>query len=112
MKPREDEISSAFDVIVDTPLDFDRDFFHRLPKTDLHVHLDGSLRPATMVELAAAARVELPTADLEQLRRYMLVDDAADLEDYLRRFDVTIALLQTPEAIERAAYEMVEDAAA
>jgi adenosine deaminase len=86
--------------------------FRRLPKAELHVHLDGSLRPATMVDLAVAARIELPTRDIEQLRRYMLVDDAANLEDYLRRFDVTIALLQTPEAIERAAYEMVEDAAA
>jgi len=87
------------------------DFFRRLPKAELHVHLDGSLRPATMVELAVAARIELPTRDLDALRRYMLVDDAADLEEYLRRFDITIALLQTPEAIERAAYEMVEDAA-
>jgi len=88
------------------------DLIHRLPKAELHVHLDGSLRPATMVDLATAAGVDLPTRDLEQLRRYMLVDDAANLEDYLRRFDVTIALLQTPEAIERVAYEMVEDAAA
>ena len=66
-----------------------RELIRRLPKAELHVHLDGSLRPATMVELAAAARVELPTSDPEQLRRYMLVDDAANLEDYLRRFDVT-----------------------
>ncbi|HRZ10557.1 MAG TPA: hypothetical protein P5319_11780, partial [Gemmatimonadales bacterium] len=57
------------------------ELFRRLPKAELHVHLDGSLRPATMVELAAAARVELPTGDLEQLRRYMLVDDAANLDD-------------------------------
>ncbi len=88
------------------------DVFRRLPKAELHVHLDGSLRPSTMVELATAARVELPTRDADALRRYMLVDDAGSLEDYLRRFDVTIALLQTPEALERVAYEMVEDAAA
>jgi adenosine deaminase len=87
------------------------DLFRRLPKAELHVHLDGSLRPATMMELAAAARIELPTRDLDALRRYMLVDDAANLEEYLQRFDVTIALLQTPEAIERVAYEMVQDAA-
>jgi len=87
------------------------ELLRRLPKAELHVHLDGSLRPATMVELADAAGVELPTRDLEALRRYMLVHDAANLEDYLRRFDVTIALLQAPEAIERVAYEMVEDAA-
>lgn len=88
------------------------EFFRRLPKAELHVHLDGSLRPATMVELADAAGIGLPTRELEALRRYMLVHDAANLEDYLRRFDVTIALLQSPEAIERVAYEMVEDAAA
>jgi adenosine deaminase len=41
----------------------------------------------------------------------MRVDDASNLEDYLRRFDITIPLLQTPDAIERVAYEMVEDAA-
>jgi adenosine deaminase len=89
-----------------------RELIQRLPKAELHVHLDGSLRPATMIELARAAKQPLPTGDAESLRRFMRVDDAASLEDYLRRFDVTIPLLQTPEAIERVAYEMVEDAAA
>jgi len=64
-----------------------------------------------MLELAREARFELPTADPEALRRHMIVSDATNLEDYLRRFDLTIPLLQTPEAIERVAFEMVEDAA-
>lgn len=89
-----------------------REGIARLPKAELHVHFDGSLRPATMIELARAARVSLPSHDPEVLRRYMLVSDARDLEDYLRRFDITVSLLQLPEAIERVAYEMVEDAAA
>ena len=88
-----------------------RELIGRLPKAELHVHLDGSLRPETMIALARQAKLSLPSTDPEQLRRFMLVDDATNLEDYLRRFDITIALLQTPEALERVAYEMVEDAA-
>ena len=67
------------------------------------MHLDGSLRPETMLDLARAARVELPSRDPDALRRLMLADDASDLEAYLARFELTIALLQTPESIERVA---------
>ena len=88
-----------------------RELICRMPKAELHVHLDGSLRPDTMIELARQAKVALPSTDAESLRRHMLVTDARNLEDYLKRFDITVALLQTPEAIERVAYEMVEDGA-
>jgi adenosine deaminase len=88
-----------------------RELLHRLPKTDLHVHLDGSLRPSTMVELANVADVRLPVRDAEELRAYMHVAEGIDLVDYLKRFEITLALMQTEAAIERIAYELVADAA-
>jgi adenosine deaminase len=87
-----------------------RELLARLPKAELHVHLDSALRPETMIELAGQAHFELPTRAPDALRRFMLVDNAGSLEDYLARFEYTIPLLQSPEAIERVAYEMVEDA--
>jgi adenosine deaminase len=88
-----------------------RELIGRLPKAELHTHLDAALRPETMIELARGVRFELPTSSPEELRRFMRVDNAANLEDYLARFEYTIPLLQSAEAIERVSYEMVEDAA-
>ena len=88
-----------------------RELIGRLPKAELHTHLDAALRPETMIELSAAVGFALPTRDPVQLRRFMRVDNAANLEDYLQRFEYTIPLLQSAEAIERVSYEMVEDAA-
>jgi adenosine deaminase len=83
----------------------------RLPKAELHCHLDGSLRPATLIELGKEFGVKMPCKSADELRDYMLVNDAETLEEYLARFEVTISVLQTAEAIERVAYELGEDAA-
>lgn len=88
----------------------DRTILRRLPKAELHCHLDGSVRPATMLELARECGVEMPAATADQLREFMIVRDARNLEDYLGRFDVTLSVMQHAHALERIAYELAEDA--
>jgi len=85
------------------------EFLRRLPKTELHVHLDGSLRPGTMIELAEEHRKPLPSTDPEELRQKMRAADTRNLVEYLEKFDITLSLMQTGEALERIAYELAED---
>jgi adenosine deaminase len=88
------------------------EFFEQLPKADLHVHLDGSLRLETILALAQETGVELPTRDPEELRRAMnLGQNCGSLVEYLKAFDVTLKVMQTEEALHRVAYELAEDAA-
>ncbi|MET7671105.1 adenosine deaminase [Micromonospora luteifusca] len=85
----------------------------KVPKALLHDHLDGGLRPATIVDLAAEVGHELPTTDPEALGRWFV--DAADsgsLERYLETFAHTVAIMQTPTALRRVARECALDLAA
>lgn len=88
------------------------EFFQQLPKSDLHVHLDGSLRLQTILELAAEQGIELPARDHDGLRKAMnLGQNCGSLVEYLKAFDVTLKVMQTEEALYRVAYELAEDAA-
>ncbi|MBI5512889.1 MAG: adenosine deaminase [Deltaproteobacteria bacterium] len=85
----------------------------KLPKTDLHVHLDGSLRLETILQLAEEQRIELPAQDPKGLAEVMHVgQNTGSLNEYLKAFDVTLRVLQTDESLFRAAYELGADAAA
>ena len=64
----------------------DLDFFRRLPKAELHCHIDGSLRIPTIMELAEAAKIELPSKDPEILKQYLSIGERiGSLEDYIDR---------------------------
>ena len=67
----------------DCGMTIDRALLRCLPKAELHCHLDGSVRPATLLELAREYGVTLPRNDADTLRDYMRVSDARNLEDYL-----------------------------
>ncbi|MCD6120815.1 MAG: adenosine deaminase [Spirochaetales bacterium] len=84
----------------------------KLPKVELHDHLDGGLRPSTIIELAKEYNVELPADNLEELAGWFHRGaDRKSLSLYLEGFGVTLSVLQTREALKRAAREAIEDLA-
>ncbi|MCK4648768.1 adenosine deaminase [bacterium] len=84
---------------------------HSLPKCDLHVHLDGSVRVKTIRDAANKLGVRLPTQDLKKLARYVQAPpDCRSLSDFLKAFDLFYPVLKDPEVLERISYELCEDA--
>ena len=79
---------------------------------ELHLHLDGSLRPDTVWELANEQGIDLPLHSLEEVRNQMRVpENCKTLEEYLERFDLPLLVLQKADALERVTFELVEDLA-
>lgn len=89
-----------------------KEFIQAIPKTDLHVHLDGSLRPETLIELAKEQQVKLPSDTVDGLFETVFKKNYKDLPDYLQGFALTCAVMQDPESLERIAYEFAMDNAA
>jgi adenosine deaminase len=83
-----------------------------LPSVLLHDHLDGGLRPSTVISLAADAAVDLPTTDEDGLANWFDQSEAQSLERYLEAFSVTTAVMQSEPALRRVTLEALEDLAA
>ncbi|REK76610.1 adenosine deaminase [Paenibacillus paeoniae] len=84
-----------------------------LPKVDLHLHLDGSVKPETVIDLAREIGEELPAEEPSQLLPYMQVEgECKSLTEYLNKFHFVGQFLHTPSSLERTAYEVVEQASA
>ncbi|CAM4284328.1 adenosine deaminase [Paenibacillus tarimensis] len=89
------------------------DLIREMPKIDLHLHLDGCVKPSTLLELAEAQQRILPAPDASRLLPHMQVEEECrSLTEYLQKFDFVLPYLQNGEALERVAYEVVEQASA
>jgi len=85
--------------------------FQALPKSDLHVHLDGSLRLETILDVGRSEGVTLPANDVDGLRTAIgCGKNFGSLVEYLRGFEITLKVMQTEQALERIAFELAEDA--
>ncbi len=81
-----------------------------LPKISLHDHLDGGVRPSTIVDLATAGGITIPSSTTDQLNEWVRANaDSGNLVDYLATFEVTLSVMQTADNLERIAREFVED---
>ncbi|MDA8409845.1 MAG: adenosine deaminase family protein [Treponema sp.] len=84
-------------------------FIREIPKTDLHVHLDGSLRLSSLIEMARQGGIALPSYSESGMRELVFKDGYADLVEYLKGFAYTCDVLRDPENLERVAYELAID---
>jgi adenosine deaminase len=88
------------------------ELIERMPKVDLHIHLDGSVRPQTVREIALEEDVQLPTTELSVLLHLLQVDKGCkNLPDYLSKFELPLRVMQSESSLRKIAFEIVEDAA-
>jgi len=90
-------------------VEYSEELIRDLPRSDIHVHLGGSMRPESLIEMAQERGVELPAETPEGLRREVFKDRYNNLREYLHGFAYTSAVLRDPDSLERAAYELCLD---
>lgn len=90
-------------------INFPAEFLLKIPKSDIHLHLDGSLRLATLIDLAKQEKIKLPAYTEAGMRKEVFKDKYKNLGEYLRGFSYTVAVMQRAENIERISYELALD---
>ncbi|CAL7964347.1 adenosine deaminase [Gammaproteobacteria bacterium] len=85
------------------------DFITKIPKSDLHVHLDGSVRIETLIDLSKQHKLPLPSFTVEGLHELVFKDQYANLVEYLQGFGYVLPTMQTPESLEQISYEFAMD---
>ena len=88
---------------------YPEEFVRRIPKTDLHVHLDGSLREQTLIDIAKEEKIDLPSYTPEGLNELVFKSHYANLDEYLRGFGLTNKVMQRAEHLDQVAYELAMD---
>lgn len=90
-------------------MNYPRDFLFEIPKSDLHLHLDGSLRLKTLIEASKKLNFELPSHDESSLEKLVFKDTYANLGEYLKGFKYTCNALRDLEFLEQVSYELAVD---
>lgn len=88
---------------------YSEEFIKAMPKSDLHLHLDGSLRIDSLIDMAKAQKVDLPSFEAEGLKKLVFKEVYSNLGEYLNGFQYTCSVLRDLESIERSAYELAID---
>ena len=84
----------------------------KLPKIELHCHLDGSVRPETILDIAKKENIELFSYDIEEIKKAVIApEECTSLNDYLTRFKLPNLIMQTRDSLERVTFELFEDGA-